>query len=177
MNEKSQVYQCAECGWKSSRNVGVCPICHGSLELVAAATPQSTNSSNTFSLTSLFLVLTLICVGVGAIVSQPGIGIPFVFISALALARTRADLSKSASGRGSRTAGDRIASFAGSFAIVFLISIAGVIAFQIACWASCFGLMVIGGRVSSIVIGIGLGGVAGFFAIVHLLHKTWPRRK
>jgi len=114
---------------------------------------------------------------VGAVVSAPGLGIPFVIISALALVRTWSGLSTSASGGTSSNVGDRIAHFIGSFGIIAVIFVAGVIAFQIACWASCFGVMIIGGEQTAFTVGIGFGGLVGLLAIAYLLYKTWPRKK
>lgn len=168
---------CPDCGWRTSGKFERCPVCHGRLQPRTGGgihTPAQADS-HTFSLSTLFLIMTLICVGVGTIVAAPGLGIPLVVIVIPAFFRTSA-ARRTASRAGEWTIGNRIAMFAGSLGVMLLIGIAGFIAFQIACSTSCFGTMATGAGETAFIIGITVGAVAGLGTIGWLIWKTWPTR-
>jgi hypothetical protein len=120
--------------------------------------------------------MTVICVGLGAIVAAPGIGIPFVVVAAPAFARTAA--AKNRAGRAGRswTVGDRVVGFINSLGVILLIAVGGFIAFQLACWSSCMGVSaVVGESSAAVVAGIWVGGAVGVLTIIWLMCGTWPK--
>ena len=172
---------CTDCGWKAFATARCCPVCGGPLQAstrLAAASPQE-SGTHTYSLTTLFLILTLICVSLGAIVTAPGLGIPFVVLSVPALIRTWAASPQSPLSDSSWTVRRRIGKFLNSIGVMFLIAIAGIIAFQLACWTSCFGVAALTGEKgfeTALWTGITIGSAAGLFLMGYLIRRSWPRR-
>ena len=172
---------CTECGWQSPGAVEKCPLCSGRMRSLdtnsSGGENQESINTHTFSLSTLFLVMTLISVGMGVMVAAPGLGIPLVIISVPALFRTSAASRRTKPVNVKWTNSERVAAFMGSLGIMFLIAIAGVVAFQIACWSSCWGVAMLGGgENSAFITGIWVGGGAGVLAIIWLIWRTWPRR-
>jgi hypothetical protein len=168
---------CHECGY-GPVFTATCPIC-GSETI--GQSPQTfphelRQNPHSYSLATLFLVMTVICVGLGAIVAAPGLGIPFVVLTVPAFARSAAAKRRAGLVAQSWTMGERVMSFLCSLGLMLLIGTAGVIAFQIACWSSCWGVTVAAGEgYSAFLAGVWIGGAAGIFTIVWLLWRTWPK--
>lgn len=180
MSEQSQLRKCFECGYETANFLVRCPMCNATLierELSVDKNVVEQNSRS-FSLSTLFLMMTLICVSLGAIVTAPGLGIPFVVLVIPAFVRTTFATRRTTSASGRWTRGERIAKFTGSLSLMLLIGVAGVIAFQVACWSSCWGVAVAGGgENAAFLTGLWVGGGAGVLAIGWLLWKTWPKQK
>jgi hypothetical protein len=168
---------CKECGYVpvfASR----CPVCGAEAVEQSAQTFQIEQPRNpsTYSLATLFLVMTLICVGMGAIVAAPGLGIPFVVLAVPAFARSAAARKRARAAGGSWTLGERLLQFFCSLGLMLLIAVAGVVAFQVACWSSCFGVATVAGENEfAFLTGIWVGGALGVWTIGWLLWRTWPK--
>lgn len=138
----------------------------------------------TFTLSSLFLVMTLIAVCLGVAVQLPGLGIPLAILCTPALIRTMLIRARRRAKGRSMTAGEKVLVFLGSLAVVTTIAVAAGGAFV----AVCFSLGLAGFSVSlggssstrlgaalfiaGWVLGIGLGLTVGFF----LVRWLWKRK-
>jgi hypothetical protein len=139
--------------------------------VLAQAVPVQTQ----FGLSTILLVITVLCICLGLISVAPGLIVPLVVIVAPALVRTAVATRLSS---GPVSVGDKIATFSASLGIIVLIWIAGLVAFGTACT-----LIVIGGasmNFSNDAIGflllLGVCAALGAFAfMIWLLYKSWPR--
>ena len=179
MSQQSPTWYCTQCEWFNTRQPYLCPICGGTSFFEAPSGPAQGRTtalvnSSTYSLSTLFLVITLISVCLGVVVAAPGLGVPLIILSVPALFRTAA--WKRTRVDGQSTTGQRIAAFVGSLGLVFLIIVAGIIAFQIACWASCVAAITIGGQNQSVfIVGLVISALIGLFVSARLFRKTWPQ--
>lgn len=136
---------------------------------------QAVDVKPQFGLSTLLLVVTILCICLGLIAIAPGLIVPLVAIVVPALIRTA--VSSRLSG-GPVSAGDKIAAFSASLGIVVLIWIAGLVAFGTACT-----LIVLGAAtqnfsqdVVGLLVLLGIGAGLGSFALmIWLLYKSWPR--
>lgn len=172
--------ECGDCGYRTALSESKrCPVCAGQLFATNLSNPSTNQAGqHTFSLSTLFLVITVICVGLGAIVTVPGIGVPFVVLAIPAFVRSVVARHRLEPKSRRWTLGERLVRFLGSIGLMLLIATAGVIAFQVACWTSCFGVAALGGRENAaFMTGLWVGGGAGVVAISWLLWRTWPKRE
>jgi hypothetical protein len=178
---------CPECGAVVEGNR--CWLCHRPLTAEQPGLAPSTarlagqqTSQQTFGLSTLFLVITVIAVCLGVFVAAPGLGILLAVIAVPAFVRTSAATSaqERAAGRPVDVP-DKVGLFLGSVGVILLIGLAGFGAFFAACWASCAALSVTGafrgggGNAALVWINLFAGGIALAF-VVWLIRKTWPRR-
>lgn len=136
-------------------------------------------SAGQFSLATVFLIITLIAVCLGTLRLAPGVGVLLMIVAAPALIRTCIVGVKEKRGGHSLSIGEKLIAFLASSAIVVLVGVAGLIAFQIACWGSCAAVAGIQQKEgeNAMLIGIGIGCIAGLGTIIWLIWKTWPRKK
>jgi hypothetical protein len=167
---------CGHCGAANGPNRTHCWLCHEQLRrAIGYVTQAPVAPVSSFSLASLFLVITLISVCLGVITLAPGLSIPLVIIVTLALIRTFAATARHKSVGERPDALQKVGSFAVSTGIVLLIGVSSVIAFNIACWSLCGLGMAAGGSEAIIFLSIGGGVLAAIICAVWLLRKTWPK--
>jgi hypothetical protein len=184
---------CPACGFVyGALRAARCPLC-GEATPAGASTASkappfrlATGAPNreierNFSLGTLMMFVTLVCVLLGAIVAAPGLGIPLAVLSVPALFRASAATSVAVD-RGRRPdLGAMIAYFLGSLGLVTLIIVAGAAAFGAACFVSCAffesksGLMNAGE--GAFILATISAGLIGLTVIVWLFKRTWPKGK
>jgi tellurite resistance protein TehA-like permease len=135
----------------------------------------------TYSLSTLFLIVTLACVCCGLIAAAPGLGIPVAVLVAPALFRTLAETRQQQRLGEKPTAEDKIGSFFVSLTVMFGVLVAAGVAFFTACSAIGFGLGVLTRPDSPgigvvIVLALGAGLFAALFVAILILRRTWPHR-
>jgi hypothetical protein len=121
--------------------------------------------------------MTLIAVCLGTFHFSPGLGIAMVVVAAPALIRASLVGVKEKRAGHALSIGEKLVAFLASTAIVILVGIAGVIAFEIACWGSCAAVAGIQQKESEVALltGLILGGVTALGVMVWLLWWTRPR--
>lgn len=138
---------------------------------------QAVEAKTQFGLSTLLIIVTVVCISFGLLTIAPGSIIPLLVIVTPALIRTAVATRLSG---GPTSVGDKVAAFSASIGIIVLIWLAGLVAFATACT-----LIVIGGatqnfnnNIVSLLLLLGVGAAVGAFAlVVWLLYKTWPRNK
>jgi hypothetical protein len=173
---------CVSCGaanapWDTQCWLCKHPLAGGGTAEGSVILAQAVEVKPQFGLSTILLVVTLLCICLGLISIAPGLIVPLVVIVAPALVRT-AVASRLAGGPVS--VGDKIATFSASLGIIVLIWIAGLVAFGTACT-----LIVLGGATMSFndnAIGVLLllgicAALAAFAFMSWLLYKSWPRNK
>jgi hypothetical protein len=131
-----------------------------------------------FSLASLILVMTLVAVCLGVLMAAPGLGILLIIVAVPALVRTVVTGSQQKGTGAPLSLGQKVVAFITSLGLMIAVGIAGIIAFEIACWGSCAAVAVVAGEgEGAFYTGLILGAVAGLGAIGYLLYLTMPRRQ
>lgn len=126
---------CWLCGAGVGERAGQ-PASGASAAEVIDATLVSQETAATFSLTSLFLVMTLAAVAAGAFAAAPGLGILFLVVATPALARTMIITTRQKTSGVSSTPFQKIVSFIGSIGLVVLVLTSVVTALFSACLAA-----------------------------------------
>ncbi|MEX2114532.1 MAG: hypothetical protein WD845_15160 [Pirellulales bacterium] len=136
-----------------------------------------------FALSTMMLIITLICVCLGVLTIAPGLVVPLVAVVVPALFRTVSATKRMARQGQEVTIADRVATFSTSLGVVFLTWIAGLVAFAAAC-ATAVGVALStddgGGGNAGIAIAIGIsiaGALGALLLMIMLLVKSWPKRK
>jgi hypothetical protein len=171
---------CPQCGAVNANwdaNCWLCkqPLSGGGVGGDSVILAQAVEVQPQFGLSTLLLVVTVICICLGLIAIAPGLIVPLVIIVVPALVRTA--VANRVSGRPT-SVGDKVAAFSASLGIIVLIWLAGLVAFCTACT-----LIVLGGATLSfndnivgMLILLGIGSALGAFALmIWLLYKSWPR--
>ena len=167
---------CQTCGAANGPNRSHCWLCHEQLRGARGhATEAPVAPVSSFSLASLFLIITLISVCLGVAAVAPGLIVPLVIVVTLALIRTIAEASHYKATGDRPDAWRKIGLFIASIGVVMLVGIAAIIAFNIACWSICGLGLAAGGSEAIIVVSIGCGVLAAIVCAVWLLKKTWPK--
>jgi hypothetical protein len=133
----------------------------------------------TYTLSTLFLYVTLACVFCGLIAAAPGLGIPLAVLVTPALVRTMfASRLRETQGL-PVTAEHKIEAFALSFGLMILVTIAAGVAFFAACSAVCVSVEGAQGMSDNarVTMGLGAGALAAIGVGILILVRTWPRRK
>jgi len=136
---------------------------------------------NTYSLSTLFLLVTLACVLLGISAAAPGLGIPLAVMALPALIRTFASARVKGKDIASVSAPQAIGAFVLSLGVVFLVVIAASIAFLAACFVTCVGLAATS-KLSSgsnyvMIFAFGVPGLFALYVAIRLLIRTWPGRE
>lgn len=174
---------CTKCGASNLTAANTCWLCLQPLA-PAPAMPESESASSerprepapgrwTFSLESVFLVITLIAVCLGALSQYPSLGIPMAIFALPALVRTTLVVQRR---QGSRAvpAGTKISLFLGSFVVTAIICIVVcVTAVATFCGVAC-SILAVSGEGSfrdeaSSSRAVALGGLAALVACIGLL--------
>lgn len=166
--------RCRECGAECHFDAARCWLCGASNP--GAAHPSESisagaSTATTFSLTSLFMVMTLVAVGAGVFAAAPGLGIIFAILATPALIRTVVITAKQKSRGVAATPGQKVVRFLGSVGVVLLVLISIGVALLTACLTACAGYA-LGGK-NGLGIGTAIGGAAGLALIGWLLWLIW----
>jgi hypothetical protein len=180
-------WTCTSCG--ATAQGGRCWLCGSTPTAAAQQSPSVTRDergAHTFTLSSLFLWITLLSVFLGVTVAAPGLGILLFIFSVPALVRASAAQAREEAAGKPASAFDRARMFLSSLGVLALIAIAGAAAFLAACFVSC---ATAGGLFGRDKYGLPTGGTVFLFAawiaggclaiglVGWLLWKTWPRKK
>jgi hypothetical protein len=180
---------CLDCGALNYTSATKCYLCGEELTPALPGTPPplptplplETRGPLTYSLSTLFLIVTLAGVCFGLIAAAPGLGIPVTVLVIPAMIRTLAETRQQQRlGERPRTE-DKIGNFFVSLAVMFAVIVAAGVAFFTACSAIGFGLGTLT-RFDSPAFGVvvflalGSGLFAAVFVTVLILRRTWPRR-
>ena len=191
----SNAVLCPECDALVGAGVDKCWLCGAVLvELDRAAAPRvdlpklprHETTRFSYSLGLLMTVVTLVCVSLGLVSIEPGLGIVFAFIVTPALIRTAIGAARrNVAGRPMDITQKMIA-FGGSLGVVTVIAVTAGITFFATCFASGFAAAIgfeianvfggyddlLWGAVVGVVIGIIPAGFVGYF----LIRRLWPRK-
>ncbi len=179
---------CPECSAANEPGNTLCWLCGRRFDaggpidaqLLSAAPPAAHPQ---FALSTMMLIITLICVCLGVLTIAPGLIVPLVVVVVPALFRTVSATKRMARQGQDVTISDRVAAFSTSLGIVFLVWIAGIVAFGAAC-ATAVGVVLSadggssGDTAVAIAIGISIAGALGALLLMIVLYvKSWPKRK
>ena len=188
-------FHCPECGAVNPIGKSQCYLCErkfdaGGLSITplrtatkasdfATALPSARGTS-TYSLSSLFLIVTLAAVCFGLIAQAPGLAIPLIVLITPALLSTFVKSRKKRAAGSEFTTADKIQAFVMSFGAVLLTIFAGVAAFFTACFVSCGAMMGSNSAQNSgqfLVICIILSAAFGIFIMVVTAVQFWRMMK
>jgi hypothetical protein len=178
---------CPDCGAPLEGTATQCWLCraqpHDSThDINPYASPQPLTGlavKNQFSLATLFLIMTLVAVAMGALMIAPGLGTFFIVLAVPALVRTvivgrrRQELGEKP------TIGSKILDFIASAAIIWVISVAATIAFGVVCTTAglvSFGLFNFQDN-PGLIIAVGAGLAAAAVVATWLLWITRPKSR
>jgi hypothetical protein len=176
-----KVVQCPECGADNDERRAKCWLCGANVAAGVAASdsaaPGTAHAPPQFGLSSLFLILTLVCVCLGLISIAPGLIVLLLVIVVPALIRTFSASDQWTRRGAQMTTVEKFAAFFTSLGIVLLIWVAGIIAlftaFFIICVAGAGGGAPAGGLISFVAIGI----IGALVLMGWLFVITWPGKK
>ena len=175
---------CRECGAAYPLTGQKCWLCGADLPERAALTtaprsenPFATSAHRTFSLSSLFLVMTLAAVCLGVFAAAPGLGVFLAIVSTPALARTVFVASRRKESGTEMSVGQKILAFTGALGVVAVTFVtASVIAFFTACFAALGGMALNLSQNLAIRLAGFLGGVIALGLIICVLYALWGRK-
>src|SRR5262245_25464974 len=176
--------RCPECGAELAAGHARCWLCERKLNDADSGNPYVSpqpageNIDFQFSLASLFLIMTLAAVGIGAFLVAPGIGVLFAVLSVPALVRTIVAAKQRRRAGAPLTTGEKTGVFVMSFFIMVAIGIAASVAFGVACaGGALLGLGISGNDPSpAILLGLGFGLVAAIPLAIWMLRATRPSK-
>ena len=169
----AELVACQHCGAANSLERTDCWLCHGAMPGDQPQVSPPRRSPQSFALSSLFLMVTLIAVCMGVAVAAPGMAVVLLIVVVPALVRTFAATNRDEHVGDNPTVADKLANFVISIGLVLLVCVAAFIAFNVACWSLC-GLAAVTRSEALIVISIGGGVLAAIACAGWLLWKTWP---
>ena len=130
MNSSStvKISNCPDCGWSSAEVVDQCPNCKTAARVSAEAEHVSLSAApGTFSLSSLLLVITLLCVGLALFILHPVLGILFALLATPAGFRASVVLGKRFPPKQPANTADHLEFYLRSFWVVVLAGFAGLV--------------------------------------------------
>jgi hypothetical protein len=131
----ANISSCPDCGWSNAEVVDQCPNCKTAARVSAEAEHVLLSAARgSFSLSSLLLVITLLCVGLGLIMFQPVIGVLFILLAVPAVFRVSRVIEKRFPANRPANALDHLEFYIRSFGILFLAGLAGLLLWMAACW-------------------------------------------
>ena len=179
---------CARCGAVMRADAARCWLCGAAVDRHATKATSSVDRVETaggFSLASLMMFVTLLCVVLGVSTIAPGIGIPFGIIMLVAWLRTAAVARRRAAHGFAVTRPERlqlfISSVATTISLLALTCVAGCAALVAACFVCVFTWEGLGSDEAAPIGWIAAAVVAGAIAIpamlwiVKLLDRRWRR--
>ena len=182
-----KVVHCPECGADNDERRPKCWLCGanvvGGVATRDFARPGTAHAPPQFALSSLFLIVTLLCVCLGLASIAPGLIVPLLVIVVPALIRSVSASQRRTRGGAPLTIADKFAAFFASLGIVVLIGVAGIIAFLAACLVGLgvFTVTPVGNQARN-EMGVALlfsviGGIAAIVLMVWLFIRTWPGKR
>src|SRR5882672_9411675 len=171
-----QTATCPDCGASLAAGQARCWLCQRKASAPSAENPYtpprpiaSGNLPAQFSLSSLFLVMTLVAVCLGVFMQAPGLGVLFGIVATPALIRTMIAASYQRQAGAPLTALEKVGTFFISWFIMGAIGLASFVAFAVVCVAGAYITVFAGadkmfGRGEE-----GLAFVVGFGVIVGLI--------
>jgi hypothetical protein len=133
---------------------------------------------NQFSLATLFLIMTLAAVALGALMVAPGLGTTVIVIAVPALVRSVIAGRRRLEGGETPTIATKIFDFVASAAIIWAISVAATIAFFVTCTAVALPTWSLSQREeTALYIGLGAGLAMGAVITTWLLWITRPKSR
>lgn len=178
-----QSINCSKCSAANPAGSGQCWLCFHPLPAATESvtgvtdTPHlvTASAANTFTISSLMLVIALIAVCLGVMREVPGLGIALAVVSTPALVRTVfAARRREISGR-PMAMGEKIFSFLGSIGVVVTVCAASGAAFASICFPIGFATFEKSGG-GGIVMAFALGILAALVVAAFLLRRLWPRK-
>jgi hypothetical protein len=182
MSESITAYElsCPYCGARNARGEATCWLCKQPLSIDRSAgepiIAEVVDARPQFALSSLLLVITLVCISAGLVAAAPGLIIPLLVIVVPALIRS---VAASRAAGGQISIGGRIANFIVSLGIVVAIWTAGLVALFAAFVLICFGALSSQGARGSeqaLILFAVVGLIGAGVTMLWLYYVTWPRR-
>jgi hypothetical protein len=184
---------CPQCGAERVVGATACWLCHAPLTGSATtpaggwtgsnpyAAPQSSPTPPQFALSSLLLVVTLAALCVGLVTVAPGLIVPLVIFVLPAVIRTTIVTSRKTAAGETMSTGRKALTFLASIGIVYVVWMAGMVAFFGAC-AVVVGAAAISPSMNEnleyLLIALLIASAVGSLALaVWLFIKTLPRAK
>lgn len=182
--------RCGECNAVILPGAAKCWLCGAELDALefgdsATAAENQTVPSRTvprFRLSSLMLIVTLVCLCLGMADVAPGL-IPFIVVAGLAWLRTAGFVRFRREAGSEPTTEDKVGTFMGSVGVVLLLGIAFGCAFFVTCfvgfWGGMYASETAGARgmepvVYGSYIGFALGIPFGCWALYRAGRRLWP---
>jgi hypothetical protein len=151
----AKTFRCPDCGAVNLIGKSQCYLCDRKFDAgeTSFLTPQtaanrdfstaqpSARGMSTYSLSSLFLIVTLAAICFGFIAQAPGLAIPIIVLITPALLSTFVKSRKKRAAGGDFTTADKVQAFFMSVGAVLLTIFAGAAAFFAACFVSCATMM------------------------------------
>jgi hypothetical protein len=190
-NASTEAVRCPDCGAANGATNANCWLCRRDLAIDArgvgvdapaslrarAQPPAEIARRPQFALSTLMLIVTLLCICLGLVSIAPGLIVPLIAVVVPALVRTMVAARRLDERTGAATMENRIGAFLVSMGIVILTWIAGLFTFGVACfvtiWVACNGPAKYRDT-AGVVFWAGLAG--SILLMVILLRVTWPRR-
>ncbi len=176
---------CPECGALLGEGVQTCWLCGWHREdappprpaetVAPPVAPRSVDRGFSFSLETLMVVMTLVAVGVGAIMLFPGIGIILAIMLLPAFVRTAMVVQRRAEQGQAVALWQRVALFFGSFATLMVILAVVAVASVGTFCALCLGLYQSGSQDMSVPLA-SLAAIATTITVIVFATK-WIRRR
>lgn len=187
----SELAVCKDCGATNDANAPECWLCHQALpspETSASVTRdisllKTNNSDPRISVACLLSLMALVVIGVG--LEDPGLGIALAVVLTPAVVRTLL-ISRNESRRGRpQSVPGLLAAMLGSLFVVVTIGVAAAATFFCVCFAGFFGGVFVSEPFSKdyeplgigMLVGGGLGVVAGICVAYILIRRLWPKKK
>jgi hypothetical protein len=190
----AKTFRCADCGAVNPVGVSQCFLCGrkfdgGGMSIappgggtnagdLSTARPSAQGIS-TYSLSSLFLIVTLAAVCFGLISQAPGLAIPLIVLITPAILNTFIKSRKQQRAGSEFTTGDKIRVFASSVGVVLSVIVAGAVAFLAACFVSCTAMLGTNSKSmdQSLVICLVIGSLFGVIIMIVIARQLWKQIK
>ena len=173
---------CAECGAALAAGRERCWLCEartqppGQPNPYAPPPPLAEHAAAQFSLSTLFLITTLVAVCLGVGLLAPGLGMLLAIVSVPALVRTLFVGQRQRQSGLDFTTGQKIGAFLVSCALVYAAGWAGMIAFFAVCLGTGLAGLALGGNDDWVIwMAVAAGAVVAIPLTVWLLWMSRPR--
>jgi hypothetical protein len=171
--------RCTECGAGYRPGAKRCWLCGAKLPeepIEALVLPEAAADANTatFSLSSLFLVVTLVAVGAGIAAAAPGLGVLFVIVATPALVRTIVVASRQKARGVVTTPTQKVVAFLASVGMVLLVILSIGVALFTACLTACASFAMLQNPTEQAIrTAIVVGGLVGLAVATSVLWLVW----
>lgn len=139
-SEPARFAHCPDCHAEVTTDAQTCWMCGRVLNAVDAEVvdPRAPVSADSFSLSTLMILVTLVAVGLGLFVTAPGLGILYTIALVPALVRTAVGVRKRVAAGKIMRREDKLQLFATSIAVSVAAGVAATVAFFATCLSTCF---------------------------------------